>query len=487
MQATMKNKTYVLPPMSLLASAPEQTQDHVQETEKTAQAIEQALHALSIPVHVVKVNRGPRVTQYEVELLDKGMRVNKLASYEKDLSLALGVSGIRIEAPLKDKQTIGVEVPNAHASIVNLKSLLVGSNVMDMELPVCIGATATGEPLIEDLSTMPHVLVAGSTGTGKSVCLNSIIISLMMTKTPDDVRFLCVDPKLTELASYDGTKFLLCPVVTDMNKVEHLLKWACEEMDNRYAILRKAGARSIKEYNASATKPLHRIVIVLDEFADMMLTCKEAESYIVRIASKARAAGLHLILTTQRPSANVVTGLIKANMPARICFRVADRVNSRVVFDRKGAEQLLGKGDCLYLAPGTGEPVRAQGVYVSDAEISAVVQHVKAQGKPSYVNELVHDEQQEEKEELNWTWNPWFHECMKILFKFQSAKASTLIRHARMDAERAQRFIEEAERIGLVSADIEGSRYFKKTFKQWLELLVLAGNDVDTSRAIYKL
>ena len=497
MQATMKNKTYTLPPMSLLASAPAQSQDTTLETEKTAQAIEQALASLKIGVTVVATHRGPTVTQYEVELDDKRLRVGKLPSYAGDLSLRLGVAGVRIIAPLPDRMTVGIEVPNKTKDLVNMRSVLEGSNAPDMELPLCLGTDVIGSPILLDLALAPHLILAGATGTGKSVGVNAIINSLLLFKTPEELNLILIDPKMVELSGYAGLPHLLAEPIVDMAKAGHALKWLCKEMDDRYSILRKAGARDIRSYNAKASKTMPRVVLVIDEVAELMLSCPEAETHLARLCAKGRAAGLHVICCTQRISVDVITGLIKANIPARVCFRVADKVNSRVVLDHVGAESLLGKGDMLYLAPGASSAIRAQGAYVSDAEIEGIVRSWTTQGKPQYNEDLfASDDEQaiadedtiEGMKEIDGLHNFHFHLCMHTLYSFDCPSNSVLIRHEKLNKIRAKRYMTEAERLGLVTFErFDGSRSFKKTFKEWLTMLVRAGVELrDTSRA-YKL
>ncbi|MGB4728629.1 MAG: DNA translocase FtsK, partial [Thermogutta sp.] len=324
--------------------------------------------------------------------------------------IALRVPSVRIVAPIPGKNTVGIEVPNSERQIVRLREVIEESHgkYQAMRIPIFLGKDVAGNPMVVDLSTMPHLLIAGRTGTGKSVCLNSIILSILMTKTPDDVRLLLIDPKMVELSPYKRVPHLMHPVVTDMRKAEAILAWAVEKMEERYALLARAGVRHLSVYNQlgeeelmerirpeseeeRAQIPTHMpyIVIIADEMADLMMTAaKEVETHIIRLAQKSRAVGIHLVLATQKPTVDVITGLIKSNLPARICFEVASRVDSRVVLDEMGAEKLLGNGDMLFLRPGTSTLIRGQGTYVSDDEINRVIDAV-AVHEPEFVQELV--------------------------------------------------------------------------------------------------
>lgn len=480
---------YVLPSLSLLSAPVAARTDRSAETEATAQAIEKAFDSYKLAVRVVATHRGPTVTQYEISLLDPSVRVSKLSGFQRDLCMHLGVSGVRIIAPLPNKGTVGIEVPNASKDPVGFADLASGVESLSMALPVMLGKDAVGGSLIVDLAKLPHLLVAGATGTGKSVCLNAIISSLLLFKTPEEVRFVMVDPKFVELAGYEGIPHMLAPPITDMGKTEHVLEWACKTMDNRYGMLRKAGARDIAAYNAKRNDRMPYIVLIIDEYADMMATCDEAESYIVRLAGKARACGIHLILTTQRPSADVVTGLIKANLPARISFRVADKVNSRIVLDANGAETLLGKGDMLFLAPGTSEPVRAQGVYVSDADIAAIVKHAKSCGAPDYDDALmtdsVDDGQSDAANTVEWKYNQLFHAAVQAVIKHTKADVGVIQRHVGVDSDRAEAYLNEMERIGITVMS-HGKRLILKDARAWLTMLVEAGVTWAAAHPYYK-
>ena len=346
----------------------------------------------------MQIDTGPVITQFEIEL-EAGLRVAKINSVANDLAIALAVPSVRIVSPIPGKTTVGIEVPNERRAMVKLGEVLegVGERLGRSRIPLFLGRDVKGQPLAFDLAEMPHLLIAGRTGTGKSVCLNAMILSILMTRRPDEVKLILIDPKMVELSQFKRVPHLMHPVVTDMKKAESLLSWACDKMDERYGYLARAGVRNVQSYNALGAEEIYArlrpedeqemariptfmpsIVIVADEMADLMMTAaKEVESHIVRLAQKARASGIHLILATQRPTVDVITGLIKGNMPARIAFQVTSRNDSRVVLDEMGADKLLGNGDMLFLIPGTSHIIRAQGTYVSDSEVTRVCEYLQ--------------------------------------------------------------------------------------------------------------
>ena len=390
---------YELPPRELLEPpAPFPIQDHETQIHARAMLLERTLLDFGYKVRVVQIDTGPVITQFEIEL-EAGLRVSRVMSLADDLAIALAVPSVRIVAPIPGKTTVGIEVPNDRRVVVRLSEVIasVESSGRPSKIPLYLGKDVKGTPMVFDLADMPHLLMAGSTGTGKSVCLNAMILSILMTKRPDEVKMILVDPKKVELSQYKKIPHLMHPVVTDMKKAESILAWACEKMDERYELLRRAEVRNIQGYNQlGAAELLERmrpedeeeqkripthmpyIVIVADEMADLMMTAaKEVEQSIVRLAQLSRAVGMHLILATQKPVVDVVTGLIKGNMPARISFKVASRGDSRVILDEIGADRLLGNGDMLFLIPGTSQIVRSQGTYVSDAELKRVCQYLE--------------------------------------------------------------------------------------------------------------
>ncbi len=401
---------YELPSIDLLLEGEEISyEEHEKEVRRQAKILEKTFLNFGFKVKVVEIETGPVIAQFEVEL-EAGLRLSKITSLADDLAIALRVPSVRIVAPIPGKNTVGIEVPNAERHLVRLREVIEESNarVAKMRIPIYLGKDVSGKPLLVDLTQLPHLLIAGRTGTGKSVCLNSIIVSMLMTRRPDEVRMLMIDPKMVELSPYKKLPHLMHPVVTDMRKAEAILAWAVEKMEERYALLARAGVRHIGVYNQLGEEELMDrlqpeddeqrkqiptslpyIVIVADEMADLMMTAaKEVEQHIIRLAQKSRAVGIHLVLATQKPTVDVITGLIKSNLPARIAFQVASRTDSRVVLDEMGADKLLGNGDMLFLSPGTSMLLRGQGTYVSDDEINAVVDFVGTT-EPQFVKELV--------------------------------------------------------------------------------------------------
>jgi S-DNA-T family DNA segregation ATPase FtsK/SpoIIIE len=390
---------YVLPPLDLLEPPPAfPIQEHEAKISARAMLLERTLLDFGYQVRVVQIDTGPVITQFEIEL-EAGLRVSRIISLADDLAIALAVPSVRIVAPIPGKTTVGIEVPNERRATVKLGELVgtVAPRLDKQKIPLFLGKDVKGTPLVFDLAEMPHLLIAGRTGTGKSVCLNAMILSILMTKRPDEVKLILIDPKMVELSQFKRIPHLMHPVVTDMKKAESLLAWACDKMDERYGYLARAGVRNIQSFNQLGAEEIYDrlrpedeqerariptympyIVIVADEMADLMMTAaKEVESHVVRLAQKARAVGMHLILATQKPTVDVITGLIKGNMPARIAFQVTSRGDSRVVLDEMGAERLLGMGDLLFLIPGTSHIVRAQGTYISDAEVNRVCQYLE--------------------------------------------------------------------------------------------------------------
>ncbi len=401
---------YVLPGVDLLSESDSVCYDEqAVEVRRKAKILEQTFLDFGFNVRVVEIETGPVIAQYEIEL-EAGLRLSKITGLSEDLAIALRVPSVRIVAPIPGKNTVGIEVPNETRQVVRMREVIEesGATTKKMKIPLFLGKDVSGNPLVVDLASLPHLLIAGRTGTGKSVCLNSIISSILMTRRPDEVRMLMIDPKMVELSGYARLPHLMHPVVTDMRKAEAILAWAVDKMEERYALLARVGVRHIVNYNQLGREELLErltpetpeeveiipdhlpfIVIVADEIADLMMTAgKEVEQHIIRLAQKSRAVGIHLILATQKPTVDVITGLIKSNLPARISFQVASRTDSRVVLDEMGADKLLGNGDMLFLWPGTSTLLRGQGTYLSDEEINRVCDHCST-GEQHFVNELV--------------------------------------------------------------------------------------------------
>jgi S-DNA-T family DNA segregation ATPase FtsK/SpoIIIE len=418
-QQTDQEITYELPPLDLLLPNEEVSyEEHEKEVRRKAKILEKTFKNFGFNVRVVEIETGPVIAQYEVEL-EAGLRLSKISGLADDLAIALRVPSVRIVAPIPGKNTVGIEVPNENRQLVRLREVIEETNgrAKRMKIPIYLGKDVAGNPMAVDLTALPHLLIAGRTGTGKSVCLNSIILSILMSRGPDEVRMLMIDPKMVELSGYRKLPHLMHPVVTDMRKAEAILAWAVEKMEERYLLLSRAGVRHLSVYNQLGEEELREriqpeddeqwrqiprhlpyIVIVADELADLMMTSgKDVEQHIIRLAQKSRAVGIHLILATQKPTVDVITGLIKSNLPARIAFQVASRVDSRVVLDEMGADKLLGNGDMLFLLPGTSTLLRGQGTYLSDDEITRVVDFVGTDD-PQFAGELMQLKTKEEAE-----------------------------------------------------------------------------------------
>lgn len=411
---------YVLPGLDLLLESDDiDFESQTIEVRRKAKILEKTFKDFNFNVKVVEIETGPVIAQYEIEL-EAGLRLSKITSLSEDLAIALRVPSVRIVAPIPGKNTVGIEVPNEVRQVVRLREVIEeqGPKGKKAKIPMFLGKDVSGNALVADLATLPHLLIAGRTGTGKSVCLNALIASILMTKRPDEVRMLMIDPKMVELSGYARLPHLMHPVVTDMRKAEAILAWAVDKMEERYALLARAGVRHLTNYNElgreeliDRIKPespeeadavpdhLPFIVIIADEMADLMMTAgKEVEQHIIRLAQKSRAVGIHLILATQKPTVDVITGLIKSNLPARISFQVASRTDSRVVLDEMGADKLLGNGDMLFMGNGTSMLLRGQGTYLSDEEINQLVDHCST-GEQNFVHELVNLKIKEEDED----------------------------------------------------------------------------------------
>ncbi len=501
--ATNDGDGYILPPQTLL-EAPTggyiESQEHIAAQRR--QVLQQTLDDFSVTAEVVGHQTGPVITLFELSLAP-GVKVSRVANLANDIARALAVPGVRIVSPLPGRDTVGIEVPNDEKEIVRIRQLmqLAGEADNRMHLPLYLGKDAGGEPIVEDLARMPHMLIAGTTGSGKSVCINSIIIAMLMTRRPEEVRLILVDPKMVEMAAFEQIPHLLCPIVNDMHKAEDILEWAATKMDERYELLKEAGVRNIAGYNKLSEKEIYErfgvetdeekarvptrmpyYVVIVDELADLIMTSsKEVENHIIRIAQKARAVGIHLILATQRPSVNVVTGLIKSNMPCRASFRVASRQESRIVLDQNGAEVLLGQGDMLFLRPGTSTLIRAQGTFVDDEEIRAVVKSLARKSSTNFHPELMAlnskpaGDVEGERDEL-------FDKAVEIVLQSQRGSVSLLQRRLAVGYSRASRIIDQMAEAGLLG-DYKGSqaRECMMTLEEWHEFK--ASVDADQSGA----
>ncbi len=462
--------------------------------------LEQTLNEFRLEVQVVAIETGPVITVFELRLAP-GIKVSQIASLANDMARALKAPAVRVVAPLPGKNTIGIEVPNIDKEKVRLKELMEQAvpRAKTYAIPLYLGKDASGQALVSDLTKMPHLLIAGTTGSGKSVCIASLITSILMTRTPAEINMILVDPKVVELALFKDIPHLMCPIVTEISKAEAILDWAATKMDERYALFAEAGVKDIRGYNKLGESELRRrmqvgdedeeilgvpvylpyIVIIIDELADLMMTsAKEVEFFLCRLAQKSRAIGIHLIVSTQRPQANVVTGLIKSNMPCRIGFRVASRLDSRIVLDQNGGETLMGQGDMLFLPPGSSKLIRAQGTFVAEDELRAVVKHVRAQAEPDYHPELIRipkagGESSGERDEL-------FDQAVDIIIETGRGSVSLLQRRLTIGYSRASRLIDQMYDAGIVG-EYKGSQAREVIMSQEEWEAVRAARDRETA------
>ena len=452
---------YQFPNMSLLDVPPAQKQDDQAWIHEQRELLDVTLENFNVKANVVHVTQGPSVTRFEVHP-EPGVKVNKITNLSDDIKLSLSAKDIRIEAPIPGKNTIGIEVPNLHSKMVYLREMIRSSEFRTNPSPLtaALGLDISGKPVVADLKKMPHGLIAGATGSGKSVCINTILVSLLFKAAPRDVKLLLIDPKMVELAPYNKIPHLVSPVITDAKAATAALKWVVEEMERRYELFAHSGVREIERFNEKVREQnmgekLPYLVVVIDELADLMMVApNEVEESICRIAQKARACGIHLLIATQRPSVDVITGLIKANIPTRIAFSVSSAVDSRTIIDMAGAEKLLGKGDMLFLENGSGKPLRLQGNFVSDREIDRVVSHVRRQQEPNY---LFEQEQLVRQNPAGFDQDELFLEACEFAVEQNSASTSSLQRRFRIGYNRAARLIDMMEREGMIS-EAKGSK-----------------------------
>ncbi len=481
-----------LPPLSLLNPPPPSEGKAFSNTtfEALSQLVETRLADFGVDARVVAVHPGPVITRFELDLAP-GIKVSKISGLAKDIARSLSAISVRVVEVIPGKSVIGLELPNEHRDVVVLREVLESQRYAQSRSPVslALGKDISGSPVVVDLAKMPHLLVAGTTGSGKSVSVNAMILSLLFKATPEQLRLILIDPKMLELSVYEGIPHLLTPVITDMKDAANALRWCVAEMDRRYKLMASLGVRNLAGYNVKVTEAVKQgnplpapawmvgengelallealptIVVVADELADMMMVVgKKVEDLITRIAQKARAAGIHLILATQRPSVDVITGLIKANIPTRIAFQVSSRIDSRTILDQQGAEQLLGNGDMLYLPPGTGVPVRVHGAYVADEEVHRVVATWQSYGKPNYLDEVIEGgtdtmtstgEGNDPSES-----DPLYDQAVKVITEARRASISLVQRRLKIGYNRAARMMEDMEAAGIVSTmDHSGSR-----------------------------
>ncbi len=469
----VEDEHYEYPPLELLGKPPKKTlKGGAKALTDTATKLQKTLYSFGVSAKVENVSVGPAITRYELKPAE-GVRVSKIANLADDIALNLAAETIRIEAPIPGKQAVGIEVPNKEKEAVHLREVL-GSDEFkesDSKLTVALGKDVAGNIQLADIAKMPHVLIAGSTGSGKSVCINSIITSIIYKSKPSEVKMVMVDPKVVELSVYNGIPHLLIPVVTDPKKAAGALAWAVQEMDNRYNLFAQKGVRDLKGYNKAIEKEeetgkLPQIVIIVDELADlMMIAAKDVEESICRLAQKARAAGMHLVIATQRPSVDVITGLIKANVPSRIAFAVSSQVDSRTILDSVGAEKLLGKGDMLFFPSGAPKPMRVQGAFVSDEEVEKIVDFIKQNGTATYSEDILETiengnktdkELMAESEQEDET-DPLLSEAIQTVVETGQASTSFIQRRFKVGYARAGRIIDQMEERGIISG-YQGSK-----------------------------
>ena len=482
---TVEDEKYEFPPITLLEQGPEKTNENSEKMLlATAEKLRRTLYSFGVSAKVENVSVGPAITRYELAPAE-GVRVSKIANLSDDIALSLEAETIRIEAPIPGKHTVGIEVPNKEKNMVPLRHIIESNEFLDSKSKVALalGKNVAGDIVISDIAKMPHMLIAGSTGSGKSVCINTLITSIIYKAKPSEVKLLMVDPKVVELSIYNGIPHLLIPVVTDPKKAAGALAWAVQEMVKRYSLFAEKKVRDMKGYNELAEKEgnakLPQIVIIIDELADlMMVAAKDVEDAICRLAQMARAAGMHLVIATQRPSVDVITGIIKANIPSRIAFAVSSQVDSRTILDSAGAEKLLGKGDMLFYPSGAPKPTRIQGAFISDKEVENIVQFLKKDGETEYDENIIEsiestaqpekgtadDDKDDDTDEL-------LDEAIELVIETGQASTSFIQRRFKVGYSRAGRIIDQMEQRGIISG-YQGSkpREVLMSKERWEEL-----------------
>ncbi len=481
---TVEDENYEFPPIQLLQEGEKKSNKGGKKAvTDTVSKLQKTLYSFGVSAKVENVSVGPAITRYELKPAE-GVRVSKIANLADDIALNLAAETIRIEAPIPGKQAVGIEVPNKDNEMVHLRDIIDTDVFRDKEsrLAFAVGKDVAGDVLVSDIAKMPHVLIAGSTGSGKSVCINTLISSIIYKAKPSEVKLVMVDPKVVELSVYNGIPHLLIPVVTDPKKAAGALAWAVQEMENRYNVFAQKGVRDLKGYNKAIEGEggmLPQIVIIIDELADLMMVApKDVEDAICRLAQKARAAGMHLVIATQRPSVDVITGIIKANIPSRIAFAVSSQIDSRTILDMAGAEKLLGKGDMLFYPSGSAKPVRVQGAFVSDKEVEKIVGFLKANGEVTYDDNIIdkiesstsQDVDMKNMEDDDGT-DPFLEEAIEIVIDTRQASTSFIQRRFKVGYARAGRIIDQMEERGIISG-YQGSkpREVLMSKERWEEL-----------------
>ena len=481
----VEDEHYEYPPVELLSKGKKASRGSAKMLADTAAKLQKTLYSFGVSAKVENVSVGPAITRYELKPAE-GVRVSKIANLADDIALNLAAESIRIEAPIPGKQAVGIEIPNKENEIVHFREVIESNAFKDhkSKLAFGLGKDVAGEPVVTDIAKMPHVLIAGATGSGKSVCINTLISSIIYKSKPSEVKLLMVDPKVVELSVYNGIPHLLIPVVTDPKKAAGALAWAVQEMENRYQIFAKKGVRDIKGYNEVSKQEeggvLPQIVIIIDELADlMMVASKDVEDSICRLAQKARAAGMHLVIATQRPSVDVITGIIKANIPSRISFAVSSQIDSRTILDMVGAEKLLGKGDMLFYPAGATKPTRIQGAFVSDKEVERIVDFIKSNGEVKYNEDIIEQIENANKTEKDLEaeqadddgTDPLLMEAIDTVVDTRQASTSFIQRRFKVGYARAGRIIDQMEERGVISG-YQGSkpREVLMSKERWQEL-----------------
>ncbi len=484
---TVEDDNYEFPPVQLLSQGEKKVNKGGKKSvAETAAKLQKTLYSFGVSAKVENFSIGPAITRYELKPAE-GVRVSKIANLSDDIALNLAAESIRIEAPIPGKQAVGIEIPNKENETVHLREILEDDSFINhkSKLAFALGKDVAGLPVVTDIAKMPHVLIAGATGSGKSVCINTLITSIIYKSKPSEVKLLMVDPKVVELSVYNGIPHLLIPVVTDPKKAAGALAWAVQEMENRYQLFAQKGVRDIKGYNGAiqeeGTGILPQIVIIIDELADlMMVSPKDVEDSICRLAQKARAAGMHLVIATQRPSVDVITGIIKANIPSRISFAVSSQVDSRTVLDMAGAEKLLGKGDMLFYPAGASKPTRVQGAFIDDKEVEKVVDFIKANGEVTYNEDIMEQIENANKSEKELEaeqaadddgTDPLLMEAIDTVVETRQASTSFIQRRFKVGYARAGRIIDQMEERGVISG-YQGSkpREVLMSKERWQEL-----------------
>lgn len=479
-----ENPHYQLPPLSILLRPYRLKNTRLsKDISDNIRILEETLESFGIRGKVLQVSRGPAITRYEIQP-PAGVKVSRIVGLSDDIALSMAAPGVRIEAPIPGKAAVGIEIPNKETAMVHLRDLLETHefNRASSKLTISLGKDIAGNPVVADLAKMPHLLIAGATGSGKSVCINTLIVSILFKATPEEVKFLMIDPKMVELTMYNGIPHLVSPVVIDPKKAAVSLRWAVKEMEHRYELFANAGVRDITRYNqqfenkkpgSDDLSPLPLIVVIIDELSDLMMVAPaDVEDAVCRLAQMARAAGIHLLVATQRPSVDVITGLIKANIPSRISFAVSSQIDSRTILDMSGAEKLLGKGDMLFFPVGAAKPVRVQGAFLSDREVEDLVNYLKTQAEPVYNNRILKEEPK--KDVVREMEDELLPNAVQLLIESGHASISLLQRRLRIGYARAARLIDIMEQKGIVGG-YEGSKprailmnldQFNQTFKK---------------------